>query len=408
MAKAKTVRANRVRLINALPCALWATDERTKIKTRLAKDKCLNCRNNRFCLAHELYWPLRDDELGHFLAIALDSPDKVSYAAKAVHKSDEVKRMKLSFARYVRRQLGISAERLPDDILAAIQARLIAITQVDFGEDVLVIKRGDELCKAYNACTGVASCMTGPERLPLRALYRANPAVVGLVVFKPHERTYRALLWECEDGKQLLDRIYPADGSADYVALVRWARNNKILVSGNDAISKLVVRLPNGNVDKYPYLDTFRYGAWGDDAKTVLRLRPGRDMDLTDGYRRQHWPLYIESNILHDLNNKPVPCAHCRQNFPKDKLVDGPDERKYCPECMAILHQVCGSCGHQAWHTDMLSIVAGEGTTPRVPVCKACHAKAVACKWCGEHWPAKFVNADMYCRECATYAPKEG
>ena len=404
--KTKTVRMNRALLVRALPHALWNAAENARVGTRITQASCLSCKAGAFCAVHEIYWPIRDDISGQYLAIALNDADKVSYAANPDDRNDEVQRMKTSFARYVRRQLNISSDRLADDKLAAMQARLISVTKSDYEADVLEVRRGKQLQRAYLNAVGKESCMTGRDRQPLTALYAANPDQVGLAVFAPNGREYRALLWETEDGRKYLDRIYPADGHADYYAFLRWADLNKIHRYDDSKVPNiLTVVLPNGVHEKYPFLDSMWKMQWVDGVPGGLRLRIGKTLP-TAKEERDHWPLYIKENTLRDRNNEPVPCRGCSKAFPKEQLLEKPDGQ-YCPGCVAKLTRKCCECGVEAWGGTMPSIVSGDAKKPRIDICDGCFKAAALCTYCGEHWVAKYVNSDGHCRECAPYAKAE-
>ena len=411
MAK-QTVRANRAKLLRALPHALWGANEDDRsIKKKSFRATCLRCKHEGFCLMHDVYWTIRDDAESHYLAIALNDANKVSFASKKPDKNDEVRRVKLTFARYIRRQLGITEINISDAMLAEMQARLVAATKADFEAGVVRILRGEEVRAAYREALGFASCMTGPERTKLLDMYVQNPDHVGLLVFEPKSGLqYRALIWELDNGKRYLDRIYPSDKSVGVTQLVRWAKLHGVYAFNSANVNSMpapIVTLPNGLVGKYPYLDTFRYGRWADESEKSITWRSGMGSPiLSDPERRKHWPLYVDGNTLQDLSNAPIPCAKCRKPFIPKQLRDGPDHLKYCSTCMELCYPKCVSCGKTHWYTDMDSVIDMRG---RVSMCKACaKASSIACVNCLELWVREELIADSkMCPHCDRYCKQQ-
>ena len=112
-----------------------------------------------------------------------------------------------------------------------------------------------------------SSCMVGKE-FPI--LYVDNPDKVGMVKIKlGNVLRGRALIWNTDEGRILLDRIYPSDGGSHIEAAINWARNNGYdwkpiqkyrTPTAESAIYSVTVKLRRSVIDfGYPYLDTFAY-----------------------------------------------------------------------------------------------------------------------------------------------------
>jgi hypothetical protein len=176
-----------------------------------------------------------------------------------------------------------------------------------------------------------SSCMSDVES-EFFDIYCENPDKVGLVIYKspddPEKIRGRALLWNLDNGKIFMDRIYTHKDSD--VELFRqygkkngwWCKaNNSSTDSGNsinpenDKIEGLDVEatLKNGRYDKYPYLDTLKYY----NAKTGLAHNSRRAGDMT----------------LEDTGGGTDYCDTC----------DGEGEIE-CSDCDGDGHVTCNRC----------------------------------------------------------------
>jgi len=113
------------------------------------------------------------------------------------------------------------------------------------------------------------SCMAGDCSI-FTKLYALNPKKVKLVVLRDKKKVIvaRALLWTCDNGSIVLDRVYPS-GSKYTDMFVSWAKGKGFLmrdhVDSYDSRAqlsgkkvKVTLKFPKALV--FPYLDTFKYG----------------------------------------------------------------------------------------------------------------------------------------------------
>jgi len=137
------------------------------------------------------------------------------------------------------------------------------------------IYKGDDLLKAYGRCEkgAVSSCMTKRTRLVYMKLLAQNPDVVEMHCLEDVEKIHaRVLVWKLEDGKRVVDRIYPNNGKVYHDILEHFkGMDNHYIRSNHGASSETTPAFITGindpqvvldatGIDKYPYLDTFQYG----------------------------------------------------------------------------------------------------------------------------------------------------
>ena len=210
---------------------------------------------------------IRSDADGHFLSYSQEAPDKVSFAQKPEHRTNNQSRIRTTLGRYVRRQLGIGPDRLSDNGLAIITKAVFGILAC--GEGKIETISGDDITKAYRDSIGGKSCMTGSNADSRIGIYALNPDKVQMVIF---DKMARALLWTCDDGTRVMDRIYPNDGGHVDV-LHNWCKMHGIIYRVDNSLPSGTVRLSDGSIRKVtvihdgsaPYLDTFHYGLIDDN-----------------------------------------------------------------------------------------------------------------------------------------------
>lgn len=205
---------------------------------------------------------IRKDKEG-YLAFSNEDPMMVSYAQRPEYRLCPGRRVKTTLQRYIRRRLGI-ANTIPDHRLDQMYRDVFASRTVEVNEKQFTVLEGQEIVDAYDDCVGGGTCMTGDNSDCVR-LYALNPDKVKLLVYRG---SARALLWTCEDGARVMDRIYPNDGG--HTAIMRqWARDHGYLTREDN-------RMPSGNKvpvsdghehtvllthdGAFPYMDTFHFG----------------------------------------------------------------------------------------------------------------------------------------------------
>jgi len=318
---------------------------------------------------------IRADEGGQFLSYSQECPDKVSYAPKPDARHENTKRMRTSLGRYIRRQLGAGEEELSSDGLLRITRCVFAhLVEAGVEGDIRIIG-GDEITNAYKRAIGGGSCMTG-SCCEYVGLYAMNPGKVRMVLYG---RDYaRALLWKCDDGARVLDRIYPNDGPHVDV-LHQWAM-------GRGFAHRCHNHLPNGNVELsdgsyrivtlrhnyvFPYLDTFHYG----------RINSG-EVSLSN--EASYGEYRFESTGGGHGNDDYIHCHHCNGRISEDEAWHAYDN-DYCEDCYSVLYVSCGKCG---------DVVANDD---------AIHVKDIDQDWC-----QYCADNHAHCCECCKATATEG
>jgi len=197
------------------------------------------------------------------VGFSIDRDGSVAYSADMENLYSVTKRKKTSLQRYVRRQLGFNVSDIKDHELDLVCRQVVKVCH----DGMFKVIRGDDVQKAYEGAVGCSSCMTYSSSR-YTSMYKLNPDKVGMVVYESPRVTARALLWTCDDGVTVMDRIYPNDGG--HVEIMHgWADSlGYVYRIGNSLPCGGYVKLSDGKDHvvtlKYkayiPYMDTFRYG----------------------------------------------------------------------------------------------------------------------------------------------------
>ena len=191
---------------------------------------------------------------------------KVTYARNKSDKFNERKRVKTSFRRFLRRQLGINHHQYSDDWLDRFGCEVLSFLPFDINARIKVLN-GDDIL-AFYCKTFVSTCMTGKANKEKIAFYATNKDKVNLAVM---DNYMRAFIWNTDEDIKVLDRIYPS-GNLDAEALFRkWATDKgyKLRLNPSGAINvsekigienNLVLHVTAKKCELYPYFDTFRFG----------------------------------------------------------------------------------------------------------------------------------------------------
>jgi hypothetical protein len=308
-------------------------------------------------------------DVDSFLSYSQQRDGYVSYATKNSHKYDNNKRMRTRFGRYVRTQLKISEDDLPDRILEDIAYYLVGIMSDDGDYDSKIkLLEGNDIIQAYAHEVGCDSCMTGSNSKYVE-LYALNPDKVKLLVYD--ETRARALLWTCDDGTRLLDRIYPNSGV--HVEILRsWAKRNNVayrLTNGGEfkGFSDNESHQVTVKVDKYyPYMDSFIYGTRNKDGTVTLSDDDG-DFHLVDGL----------------IAGNQYVCCNCGGGFYVDDAYQADDGNLYCEDCYYERYSKCDSCAAEIYRDEAFS-----------------HEGELFCEDC-------FTDLFAYCEQCEEPYPKD-
>lgn len=209
---------------------------------------------------------IRQDKDGYFLSISSDDPTKVSFSKKNSsnsEKSSEKNRTRSSLQRFIRRQMNIDNDFISDVSLDKFVIMVSLLVDESLDSKIKIID-GEDIVKYYTN-TQIRSCMTGSCASFKTSIYSLNKNKVKMVIFN---NDVRALLWQCDDGKIVLDRAYPSGHWG--VSFIRtWAKKRGYLLrdvpdsvtgTGNNGISDgncHIVTLMHDGI--FPYMDTFKF-----------------------------------------------------------------------------------------------------------------------------------------------------
>lgn len=112
----------------------------------------------------------------------------------------------------------------------------------------------------------LSSCVGGVNSYAVRVFGNNTDKVK---VFEFYGGSIRALLWTCDDGSKVLDRLYPS-GHKHNRSIIGWAKQNNIITRNKiDSLDIRDVGLSDGsqrfvtlnieNITALPYMDTFKF-----------------------------------------------------------------------------------------------------------------------------------------------------
>jgi hypothetical protein len=215
------------------------------------------------------------------------------------------------------------------------------------------------------------SCMTGIQSEKVE-LYVNNPDRVSLVVF---DERGRALLWNTDSGKHLMDRIFPNSG--DHVGIMqRWAIMQGYVyrthtVADRSDVSDHDIHSVTVEFRKYlPYLDTLR------SVKYIGRKSK----------KSKRWVTLTNSGVCETQRDAFPPTAQCRmckgyiwEDY--DRHFTDAGSGPYCLSCLEVSMIVCAKCldvyeqGNMVYIEDVCEFWCGD-----------CHfEEGFTCVHCG-HW----------------------
>lgn len=346
----------------------------------------------------------------------------VEFNRNKTSKLEQKNRHKTTLGSYIRRHLNISSKEVPDNAVAAIVNIYSSSVSLhkDFEKDLDKLS-GEDIISAYKKHgeqpIKIDSCMAGSKSRNV-VMYALNPDKVKLLVYRDigtvvsekqgegGARVYqdfaRALLWTCDDGTLVLDRVYPS--GSKYVALLRyWAMKNGIILRRNpDSLVSGDVDLDDGSTKHitmkhsgvFPYLDTFKFGESKsgsiNDKGVIVLCNKQEDeaeylFETTGGGYDVISELYCEScndRIDSDDSNyvegsyycnscyeeRFFNCRGCYDNISRDDWGGEYNGYDYCNDCFSDKFAVCDKCGETATLDD--TTVLDDGT----PVCESCYS----------------------------------
>lgn len=121
------------------------------------------------------------------------------------------------------------------------------------------------------------SCMSSPGTGKVLNLYCENPQKIALCIFlnDNDQLLARALVWNLDDGRVYMDRIY-ANTADQKQAMIQFANENGMITRDSGRAGNMTVTLPKDYGAKHrpstgnPYMDTFRNACVGKDGTYFL------------------------------------------------------------------------------------------------------------------------------------------
>ena len=248
-----------------------------------------------------------------------------------------------TLGRYIRRNLKLSPDIIPDKILNIIVTHFS--TQIFLSkhfDEAITELTGEDIEEFYkNADVKIHSCMTGTKSSNVE-LFSLNSGKVKLITYKD---VARALLWKCDDGSYVLDRVYPS--GSQYVSLIRgWAESKGIilrddpdsLIEGDTELSdgsrKFVTLKHKGT---FPYMDTFKFGDIDEgsiDKGTIT---------FTNYNRKAEYIFTDTGGSYKATEYAGNACANCEEIVREGEGVEY-DNRLYCQDCFYQFGFFCEEC----------------------------------------------------------------
>jgi len=263
---------------------------------------------------------------------------------------------------------------------------------------------GDDLTEAYED-SAAKSCMSGGDCGKM-SLLANNPDKVRLVSMLGNKA--RALLWTCDDGTMVLDRIYPS-GSKYILPMVSWAKSKGYVVRSNPdriILSSHNVKLSDGeehkvtlNVGKirmFPYLDTFKFGDFSKDLETLtLSNNTNFGEAIFDEANGS-----FEGASIYGIEIQDTKCSDCGEFFnPDESGGSNPNGDSICESC-AERYSYCEQCNNIVNSENMYSL--GDEY-----MCERCFEdNATKCWDCDKYFDMDTEsggydeNGEAYCPKC--------
>ncbi len=346
----------------------------------------------------QVFTAIESDSQNHYLSLASNDPNKISYARLIEDKFNTKKRIKTTLSRYIRRQLELDHNVITDFVLSTLSeiVRYHVQGKEYLNNQVRVISGSD--ITDYYANEGSKhsnSCMTGSAGSAFIKIFEMNPEQVALAVSEKHGR---GLIWTCDDGTVILDRVYPS--GSEQVGLIRnWAESNNYVLranpdclegSDNDILLKnggsYEVTLKHNKV--FPYMDTLCFGYLSEDKIVVSNaINSNTNAILQD----QHGG-YVSINICTQCKHRDTSQNSAREST----TVNG---KFYCNSCFRDRYYHCSKCDSFGLKSDSSSFVIGSDV-----LCKDCYNETILCPICDNRVfrTHKISDELTICTDCFT------
>jgi len=300
-------------------------------------------------LMNKIISDIRGNAHGHFLSISIHDETKVSYARTTADKFNSEKRIKTTLSRYIRRQLEIDTTILTDQLLNIFSRKInFELLAADGVNKNIKILTGNDIVNHYKN-TSTYSCMTNGNSYKTR-LYAMNPDKVSLVVYN---EIVRALLWKCDDGVMVLDRIYPS-GCDNVELLQRWACKRDYVVRDDpdgasyeneeDLSDNKVHCVSLKYDDTFPYMDTFKFVVLDPTGKIAYCYN-----------KLPKKPYVLATETSGQIPGEPYHCCSCSCSMGEDDAYCVNDNW-YCRDCYSENFSSCDNCGGEYPAEDVINI----------------------------------------------------
>jgi len=362
---------------------------------------------------------IETDELNHNVSLSDKVIGAITYTKPNGNYLNPKHKLRTSLPRYIRRQMNIDPYMLSDATLDQINKAFIYEITTEFKLiDFFKIIKGSDV-KFYYTNIASHSCMTG-NKSSFIDIYAANPDKVSLVTAKDYSR---ALLWTCDDGTIVLDRVYPS-GSKSVNIIRKWAAEKGYVLRDNpDRVIKTFnnISLSDGKQHfvtmkktlHFPYTDTFCYGTHLNNQEILLtNFQKNNSFVLHSPYGvylnitkcKNCASTLLESNCHlynDDIYCEPCwklqffNCYRCARFFLKESrhFLSG---SFYCEECFKKHGITCAYCNKIGLNSD-------RKTKERKDICISCSQRYFEyCDFCG-FFDIKtniITKSGYHCKDC--------
>ncbi len=261
--------------------------------------------------------------------------------------------------------------------------------------------------------------MTGQCAKSLIKLYENNPDKIKLIRYLG----VRFLIWKCDDGQFVLDRIYP-DNHKLVSIIVSWAKKNNILTKENPTSLDETKTFSDGSVrfvtmlidklEELPYLDTFSFGKFDFEKNQVTLTNKKTDeynldfSSLSVGAFEEGDKKYdsIGSYLKVKQNVETPVCEYCYKHareVHKAKFEGKPLE--ICNSCMYTYFYKCEICNILCEENDKHTFADPKDKSTK-SFCNNCFDENfVTCSQsgCNTSEPkatAKKLDGEIFCDDC--------
>jgi hypothetical protein len=368
---------------------------------------------------------------GKALALSSDCKGRISYASSSTNKDNDLRRVSTTFNRYIRRQLKLDTEKLPDHELNSIGEEVMKA----FVESKFEVVEGTGIRDAYMQSYGNSSCMTGNTEQftsKLLAIYIENPERIKLAKFEYGNSQARAILWILSE-EVIIDRIYQNNTGiiepfkkkieSYYNDKTVIARNHNDLPCDNELNGVFTVKLKYPSSSEAPYMDTFMYAKSDEELLYLSNSHVGMEYvcndtrgffnefeicehcdgvlyDVNDSYRSD-LEMYVCTDCLYENYRY---CNDCNTYHEIEDCTKINNDIYVCDECLSEYYYKCTHCNKYHVKANITDI----GNSQHV--CISClNEFYIRCKECrayhlfGDCETVTFKNYTVYvCKECIT------